>query len=40
MLKVLSDQWEEGETDGQIMTMIKVAVVAIAEINAIVVRDK
>ena len=40
MFKVLSEQWEEGDIDGQIMTMIKVALEAIAEIDAIVVRDK
>ena len=39
MFKVLSEQWE-GDIDGQIMTMIKVALKAIAEIDAIVVRDK
>ena len=40
MFKVLSEQWEEGDIDGQIMTMIIVALKAIAEIDAIVVRDK
>ena len=40
MFKVLSERWKEGDIDGQIMTMIKVAVEAIAEIDVIVVRDK
>ena len=40
MFKVLSERWEEGDIDGQIMTMIKEALVAIAVIGAIVVRDK
>ena len=35
MFKVLSERWEEGDIDGQIMTMIKVALVVIAEIDAI-----
>ena len=40
MVKVLSERWEEEDIDGQIMTIIKVALVAIVEIDAIVVRDK
>ena len=40
MFRVLSEGWEEGDIDGQIMTMIKVALEAMAEIDAIVVRDK
>ena len=40
MFKLLSGRWEEGDIDGQIMTMINVALVAIAEIDVIVVRDK
>ena len=40
MFKVLSERWEGGDIDGQIMTMIKVALKAIAEIDVIVVKDK
>ena len=40
MFKVLSEQWEKGDIDDQMMTMIKVALEAIAQIDVIVVRNK